>query len=44
MDKNYILTIILIFIIGFVLGYVIHMLLTNNNIIKDVTITNPASW
>lgn len=44
MDKNYTLTIILTIITGFVLGYITHMLLKNNNIIKDVTITNPASW
>ena len=41
MDNKYIA---LILILGIIVGYILCTLINNKHIIKDVAITNPASW
>lgn len=41
MDSKYI---VLALILGILIGYIACKVVSNNNLIKDVTITHPASW
>lgn len=45
MDNKYIVLILILgIILGIILGYMICTFFTNTHVIKDTTITNPASW
>jgi uncharacterized protein YneF (UPF0154 family) len=35
---------IIIFALGILVGYFLNIFLSKNDMIKDVTITHPASW